>query len=208
MPALFEANQRTEYDWQFYAESETACGALNGSCFWPRGKLLGGSSAINLMIYARGNPCDYDNWAAKGNTGWDYESVLPFFKKSEANHFLPFVYEDKGRYHNGTGPMNVDFYGDCPFAKVFIDAAIEAGYEFVSDMNADKFIGYLKMQGTCYQGRRQSTAKAFLVPIKDRTNLHVVRHGLVKKVLLNKRKRAYGITYVRNKKTIEARARK
>lgn len=205
---MFSAIQRTEYDWQFHAESNTACKALNGSCFWPRGKCLGGSSAINLMLYVRGNVQDFDLWSSMGNKGWDFESVLPFFKKSENNHFSTFLYDNQGRYHSDSGPLNVDYYGDSPFAKIFIDAAIEDGYKFLSDINSNKYIGYTKVQGTCYQGRRQSTAKAFLAPAKNRTNLHVVKYGLVEKILLDKHDRAYGITYKRRGKTINAYVRK
>lgn len=213
MPAWFATLQRTEFDWQFYAESKTACKALNGSgssgnCFWPRGKLLGGSSAINLMLYVRGNYRDYDLWAAQGNRDWNFDSVLPYFKKSEANHFPPFVYADHGKYHSDSGPLNIDFYGSSPFAKVFIDAGMEDGYPFISDINADEHIGYTYVQGTCYDRRRQSTAKAFLVPAKSRKNLRVIKHGLVTNILIDKQNRAYGIKYKRNGKTLEALAKK
>lgn len=205
---MFAANQRTEYDWQFYAESDTACKGLNGSCFWPRGKCLGGSSAINLMIYVRGNVNDFNSWAELGNKDWNFESVLPFFKKSEHNHFPQFVYQDNGKYHSDLGEMNIDFYGESTFGKVFIDAGMEDNYTFISDINANEYIGYTKVQGTCYQGRRQSTAKAFLTTAKDRKNLHVVKYGLVQKVMLDKHNRAYGIKYKRNGKTIKAYAKR
>lgn len=208
MPALFAATQRTEYDWQFYAPSDTACNALNGSCFWPRGKTLGGSSSMNLMLYVRGNVQDFDHWSALGNNGWDFKSVLPFFKKSEFNHFSQFVYQDNGKYHSDSGLLNIDFYGDSPFAKVFIDAGIEDGYKFINDINADEYVGITKVQGTCYQGRRQSTAKAFLATAKNRKNLRVVKYGLVEKILLNKHNRAYAIRYKRKGKSVKAYAKK
>ncbi|XP_031616882.1 glucose dehydrogenase [FAD, quinone]-like [Contarinia nasturtii] len=208
VPAMSSANQRTEYDWQFYAESNTSCKALNDSCYWPRGKMLGGSSAMNGMLYVRGNDRDYDRWAEMGNKGWDFESVLPFFRKSENNHFSQFVYGDNGRYHSDSGSLNIDFFGEDPFEKTIIDAGIEDGYKFLSDINADKYIGYTKLQGTCYQGRRQSSAKAFLATAKNRTNLHVLKYGLVQKVLLNETNRAYGIEYRRNGKIIKAYAKK
>lgn len=204
--------QLTNYDWQFYAETKTACKGMAKNCtncsFWPRGKVLGGSSAINQMIYVRGNKRDFDLWASKGNKGWDYESVLPFFKKSEANHFLPFVYKDNGRYHSNTGPLNIDYCGYHSIDRVFVEAGMENGYPYLDDINANQYIGYLNTQGTCYGGRRQSTAKAFLVPIKKRSNLHIVKHGLVKKVCINKKRRAYAIKYERNGKTIKAYAKK
>lgn len=205
---MFSSNQHTENDWEFYAESNTACRALNGSCFWPRGKCLGGSSSINLMLYVRGNKFDFDRWASLGCRGWSFNDVLPYFRKSEANHFLDFVYKDNGRYHNDSGLLNVDFYGDSPFAKVFIDAAIESGYKFISDINGDEHIGYTKVQGTCYQGRRQSTARAFLAPIKNRRNLRVLKYSLVEKIYLDQNNRAYAIKYKRKGKTLRAYARK
>ncbi|XP_031620571.1 glucose dehydrogenase [FAD, quinone]-like, partial [Contarinia nasturtii] len=157
VPVMLEAHQHTEYDWQFYAESNTSCKALSdGKCFWPRGKCLGGTSS----------------------------------------------------YHSDAGPLNIDFYGDSPVAKTFIDAVIEDGYKFISDINADEYIGYTKVQGTCYQGRRQSSAKVFLATAKNRTNLHVLKYGLVQKVLLNETNGAYGIEYVRNGKVIKAYAKK
>ncbi|XP_031634957.1 glucose dehydrogenase [FAD, quinone]-like, partial [Contarinia nasturtii] len=209
VPVMLEAHQHTEYDWRFYAESNTSCKALSdGKCFWPRGKCLGGTSSINAMLYVRGNVRDFDRWAEMGNNGWDYDSVLPFFKKCENNHFSQFVYKDNGRYHSDAGPLNIDFYGDNPVAKTFIDAGIEDGYKFISNINADEYIGYTKVQGTCYQGRRQSSAKVFLATAKNRTNLHVLKYGLVQKVLLNETNGAYGIEYVRNGKIIKAYAKK
>ena len=104
------------------------------------------------MIYVRGNPNDYDAWNAMGNKGWEYKSVLPFFKKSENNHFPQFVYEKNGTYHSDEGELNIDFYGDSQFASVFINAGMEDNYKFISDINADEYIGYTKVQGTCYQG--------------------------------------------------------
>lgn len=170
--------------------------------------MLGGSSAMNLMIYVRGNMRDFDLWAAKGNKGWSYQSVLPFFKKSEANNFPQFVYGNNGKYHSASGPLNIDFYGSSPFAKIFIDAAIEGGYSYINDINANEHIGITNLQGTCYQGRRQSTAKAFLVPAKNRTNLRVVKFGLVKEILIDSKNRAYGIKYERKGKIVKAHAKK
>lgn len=97
----FGGLQKTKYDWVFHAETNTACRALkNGQCFWPRGRMLGGSSSMNAMIYVRGNERDFDRWAAAGNSGWDFENVLPYFKKSEANQQSSFVAYKNGRYHN------------------------------------------------------------------------------------------------------------
>lgn len=156
------------------------------------------------MIYVRGNKRDFDTWASMGNKCWDYESVLPFFKKSEANHFLPFVYECNGRYHNASGLLNIDFYGSSQFSKIFTDAAIEKGIPYINDINAGQTIGYVNSQGTCYQGRRQSTASAFLVSAKERKNLRIVKYGLVKKIYIDNTNRAYGIEYIRNGKTLKA----
>lgn len=206
---LFGTTQHTEVDWQFTAESKTACRGKKDQCFWPRGKMLGGSSSMNLMLYVRGFDRDYNAWAAAGNTGWSYDDVLPFFKKSESNQWDSFVNYSNGKYHSSFGPMKVSFYGEISeFAKVFYDAGMERGIPFIEDINADKHHGFLNLQGTTYEGRRQSTAKAFLIPAMNRTNLHIIKHAFAKKILIDKSNRAYGVEFDINGKTYEAYANK
>lgn len=159
--------------------------------------MLGGSSALNGMVYMRGNEQNYNEWAAAGNEGWDFQSVLRYFKKSEGNKYKPFVEKDNGKYHSDIGPMIVDFFGETDDRfQTFIDAAVEYGIPSVDDLNADKHIGFARAQGTVYQGRRQSSAKAFLIPAKDRKNLHVIKNALVERILIDGSKRAYGVQFL------------
>lgn len=201
---------RTKYDWGFHTEQKTACRAQVNGCYWPRGKMLGGSSSINGMIYVRGTDRDYNRWAAAGNIGWDYESVLPYYKKSEANQYQPFVAYQNGRYHNANGPMKIDFFGDYYESdKIFFEAAKERGVPFGDDINADKHLGYLNAQGTIFQGRRVSTAHAFLIPAMHRPNLRIIKHAFVKKILINDQNRAYGVKFtIKGKKKMKAFAKK
>lgn len=208
---MFGALQRTEKDWQFTCKSNKACKALLGkqNCFWPRGKMLGGSSSMNLMLYVRGNRRDYDRWAASGNYGWSYKDVLPYFKKSEANQWNPFVDDDGGKYHSRIGPLKVDFFGGTsPFAKIFYEAGMERGMQFVDDINGADHLGYVNLQGTAYRGRRFSTAKAFLNPAMNRTNLDIIKNAFCTKVILDKCNRAKGIEFDLNGKTVKAYAKK
>lgn len=116
---------------------------------------------------------------------------------------------DNGRYHSASGPMKIDFFGNLiDTDKIFIDAALENGLTFIDDINADKTNGYLNLQGNTLNGRRQSTAKAFLIPAKNRPNLHVIKHALVKRILINNRNRAYGVKFTYKGKTMKAFARK
>lgn len=201
-------------DWEFYAESPAGCKASKyGTCYCPRGKMLGGSLAINGMIYTRGNKDDYDLWARNGNTGWDFDSILPYFKKSENNLYRPFVEYENGKYHSANGPMKLDFFGandgQDAYRQIFLDAAVERGNEIIDDINADKSLGFLNMQATIANGRRQSAAKSFLVPAECRKNLHVIKHAFVKKILIDKNNNAYGVKFeYKGKHKMKAYARK
>lgn len=194
---MFESLQRSRSDWEFYAESDSACLAHRHGCFWPRGKVLGGSSTINGMFYVRGTKRDYDRWAELGNPTWDWDHALKYMKKSEANKNPDFVNYQNGKYHSDKGLLAVDFYDALhPSAKILIEAAQERGIPFVDDINADKTLGYVNSQGTVFNGRRQSTAKSFLVPAKNRTNLHIVKHAHVQKILINDKKVATGVEFL------------
>lgn len=189
---------RTRVDWKFYAQSKFACKAIKNGCYWPRGKMLGGSSSMNYMIYIRGNKRDFDRWSELGNTGWNFDSVLPYFKKSEGNQYIPFVDYENGKYHNGSGPLKVSFTGvdgSEPAQKMLYDAAIERGNQGIDDINADKVLGYVRVEGTYFNGARQSTAKAFLIPAKNRPNLHIIKHAFVEKILINEQNVAYGVKF-------------
>lgn len=184
---------------------------MNGRCYAPRGKMLGGCSGINSMLYIRGDKSDFDTWGKLGNTGWDYKSLLPYFKKSEGNQYAPFVEYENGTYHSSSGPLKVDFFSDdllddC--RKIFLDAAIERGNKKVIDFNRGSLTGYGIAQGTYSKGRRQSTAKAYLIPAKNRTNLHIVKNAFAQKILINSNNTAYGVEFELNGTIFKAIARK
>lgn len=213
IPSMFGSLQKTKFDWEFYTEPELACKATKDRrCYCARGKLLGGSSALNGMVYTRGRKEDYDQWSKLGNSGWDYDSVLPYFKKSEGNQYKPFVSYQNGKYHNGSGPMKIDFFGQDgqdALRKIFLDAAVESGNPIIDDINADKDLGYLNMQATYANGRRQSAAKSHLIPAKNRPNLHVIKNAFVEKILIDENNNTNGVEFsYKEKHKFKAFARK
>lgn len=155
---------------------------LNGrKGYQPRGKCLGGSSAINAMIYIRGNRQDYDDWAALGNEGWSYNEVLPYFIKSENNN----KYENQ--YHGNNGPLSVtDLRSDNPLQEKFLAAAREQGYRVLEDFNGAEQEGLGIYQVTHINGERCSSARAYLFPHRDRKNLTVEIHAQTHRILIEK----------------------
>lgn len=186
-----------KYNWNFATDPEP--NAAGRSIPIPRGKTLGGSSSINGMLYVRGNPLDYNTWAQFGNRGWSYDSVLPYFKKSEH-------YEVGGDDTRGTGgPLNVAPMRErAELLDAFIDAAEDEGYPKNPDYNNGKQEGFGYYQVTQKNGERWSTARGFLDPIRDRPNLRVETEAMTLRVLLEG-KRAVGVEYMQGGKTIEAR---
>lgn len=198
IPGMFFSNQNSAADWNFRTEPENACLAYEDGCVWPRGKMLGGSHGMNAMLYIRGHDRDYDQWEALGNPTWNYETVLKYFKKSEANQNLSFVEHQDGKYHGNKGYLIVDKYGEPDsFSKIFLDAGKEIGYEFVDDLNREHLLGYAYAQGTIHKGFRQSVAKTFLGPAKDRPNLHVIKHAHATRILFNGND-ASGVEFIYN----------
>lgn len=185
------------YDWQFKSPTPRACKAIIGGCSLPAGKVLGGGSSINWFFFVRGNKRDYDGWESEfGATGWNYETVLKYFKRWEKNENPGFVKYQNGRYHSATGPIKVDSLGDfTEFQSLSLDAAAEKGYKFINDINADNATGYVQLQGTLFKGIRSSTVRAYLIPAMNRSNLHVIKHAFVKKILINDQNVAYGVTF-------------
>lgn len=157
---------------------------------WPRGKVLGGSSSINGMVYARGHRDDYDAWAAKGLEGWSYDAVLPYFLRSEAH-------SDKGApYHGKEGPLRVTTPpATGPLAQAFLAACEEAGLPATDDFNGDRQEGFGRHDYAIFRGRRQNTARAFLDPVRSRPTLKVRTRAHVTRIDVE-RGRAVGVTYV------------
>src|SRR5690606_31343079 len=155
----------------------------------PRGKVLGGSSSINGMIYIRGQREDYDHWRQLGNVGWSYEDVLPYFRKAEdrAGGADPF--------HGTGGPLHVSDPRDRPIlCKAFLEAAGNAGYPSNSDFNGAVQEGFGYYQWTIRNGRRHSTAVGYLRPARKRPNLAVITNAHTTRLLFDGR-RATGVEY-------------
>ncbi|HEY1933809.1 MAG TPA: choline dehydrogenase [Acetobacteraceae bacterium] len=185
------------YNWMFATEPEE--NVKGRSIPIPRGKTLGGSSSINGMLYVRGNPLDYDTWAQFGNRGWSYESVLPYFRKSE--HYEPGGDASRGR----NGPLNVAAMREhAELADAFIDAAAAEGFARNPDYNNGNQEGFGYYQVTQKDGRRWSTARAFLDPARGRPNLRVETDAHATHILLES-KRAVGVAYTQHGATHEAR---
>jgi len=177
----------TRYNWNFAAEPED--NVKGRSIPIPRGKTLGGSSSINGMLYVRGNPLDYNTWSQFGNRGWSYDSVLPYFRKSE--HFEPGGDETRGR----GGLLNVaNMIERAELLDAFIDAAAAEGYPRNPDYNNGHQEGFGYYQVTQKNGRRWSTARAFLDPARGRPNLRVETEAFTTRILLEG-KRAVGVEY-------------
>ena len=158
----------------------------------PRGKVLGGTSSINGMVYIRGQKEDYDHWRQLGNTGWGYEDVLPYFKKSQDQQ------RGTDDYHGVGGPLAVsDPMDPHPMADAFIQAAQDVGYNRNDDFNGATQEGFGYIQWTARNGRRCSTAAGFLKPARNRPNLTVKANALANRVLFDGTK-AVGVEYRQN----------
>lgn len=143
------------------------------SCYWPRGKVLGGSGSINAMLYVRGNRKDYDDWRSLGNKGWGWDDVLPYFEKSLRNESKAGITLNKFE--------NLDSITD-----IVLEAAKELGNKIVEDDFAEnQNLGYCQIYGTYKNGKRASTAKSYLVAAKDRPNMHVIKNAVAKKINLS-----------------------
>jgi choline dehydrogenase-like flavoprotein len=171
------------HNWLF---NSTPQRGLNGrEVSIPRGKVLGGSSAINGMIYIRGHRQDYDDWASAGCTGWDYESILPYFKKSEANADP----SKSDEFHGRNGPLSVQNLRDAnKMDHVFVEAATQLQHRPCDDFNSPDPEGVGIYQVTQNSGRRHSTGAAFLKPVRARKNLHVITGAQVHRVEIQDRK--------------------
>ncbi len=201
IPAGFYRNiYNPKVAWHF--ETEPVPELHNRRISWPRGKVLGGSSSINGLIYIRGQKQDFDLWRQLGNAGWSYDDVLPYFRKAED--------QEKGSddYHGAGGPLGVsDLQTDHPLHDAFIAGAQEFGYRYNADFNGAEQEGVGPLQLTVKGRRRCSTAVGYLNPVKSRRNLTIEVRALTHKVLLQG-KRAVGIEYSQNGTTRRAKAKR
>ena len=198
IPAAFSKLFKTEVDWNYTTEPEPEMGGR--AMYWPRGKMLGGCSSINAMIYIRGNALDYDGWSEMGNPGWSYAEVLPYFKKAEN--------QERGAspYHGAGGLLNVaDLCDPNPLSRAFLKAAQECDYPLNPDFNGEFQEGFGLYQVNQKGGRRNSASTAYLKPARGRSNLTVEVHALATKVLFDGL-RAVGVRYLQDGQVKEARA--
>ena len=187
VPAAFSKLFKTGCDWNYTTVPQPELAGR--SLYWPRGRMLGGTSSMNAQMHVRGNRADYDGWAALGNTGWSYDEVLPYFRKSEHNERGASPFRGTG------GPLNVaDLRDPHPITGAFIDAAVEAGLGRATDVNAERQDGVDYTQVTQKRGARVSAAAAYLRPAMRRGNLTVITGVHVTRIKLEGR-RAVGIEY-------------
>src|SRR5579862_7990943 len=188
------------YNWMYEADADP--GLNNRRAFWPRGKVLGGSSSINAMVYVRGQPADFDDWRAAGNPGWSYRDVLPYFIRLEDHAW------GASEYHGAGGPVHVSDESDRvhPLCATFLKACDEAGVALTRDFNGATAEGAGLWQVTIKDGWRVSAASAYLRPARPRGNLDVRLHALATRVLFSGT-RAAGVEYLRGGARTTARAR-
>jgi choline dehydrogenase len=195
----FKTMHDPKLDWCYVTEPDP--GIANRQLQWPRGKVLGGSSSLNGLLYIRGQREDYDHWAALGNPGWGYADVLPYFMKSEDQQ------RGADAYHGVGGPQKVsDLRLNRPIAEHFVKAAQEIGIPFNTDPNGAEQEGVSYFQQTAHKGLRWSTAKGFLKPARRRPNLKLETRAQTTRVLFDGR-RATGVEFVQAGQTRQATAR-
>ena len=183
----FKTIHNPKVDWCYKTESDPG---VNGrSIDWPRGKVLGGSSSLNGLLYARGQSQDYDRWRQMGNVGWGWDDVLPLFKRAENNE------RGADEYHGNKGPLSVsNMRIQRPITDAWVAAAQAAGYPFNPDYNGADQEGVGFFQLTSRNGRRCSAAVAYLNPVRSRDNIQIITHAAVDKIVVEG-KRATGVLY-------------
>jgi choline dehydrogenase len=185
-------------NWMYIADADP--GIAGRESYWPRGKVLGGSSSINAMVFIRGEPEDFDDWAAAGNPGWDWAGVLPYFRKMERSDF-------PGPLHGTDGPLSVTDASRHmhPLCQVYLEACRQLGFPSVADLNGDPGDRAGLYPISTRDGRRESTATAYLKPARRRPNLAVVTGAHATRILFEGR-RAVGVEYRRGGALETARA--
>lgn len=191
MPAALVANLCDDkYNWYYHTEAQPG---LDGRVlYWPRGRVWGGSSSLNAMVYIRGHAEDYNRWHRQGAEGWDYAHCLPYFRKAQKHEL------GANMYRGGDGPLHVSRgKTNHPLHQAFLQAARQAGYPFTEDMNGFQQEGFGWMDMTVHQGKRWSTASAYLRPALSRPNLRAEVQTLVSRVLFEGT-RAVGVEYIKD----------
>jgi len=198
IPARFSDLFHSEVDWDY--ETVPQPGLNNRREYVPRGKVYGGTSSINAMVYQRGHPSDYDRWAAEGNRGWGYEEILPYFRKMQ--------HQERGEsaHHGVGGPINVaDPQDPNPLSLAFVDAALETGYSHNADFNDGAQAGFGVYQVTQKRGQRHSTAVGYLHPALERENFTARPYAHATRLLIEQG-RCCGVAYQHDGESKAARA--
>ena len=189
------------HNWNYQTVPQSGLNGRRG--FQPRGKVLGGSSSVNAMVYTRGNRSDYDHWAELGNPGWSYADVLPLFKRAENSECF-----GANEYHGTGGPLNVSYLrSPSPINQAFIQACTEQGLPVTPDYNGASQFGCAPAQVTQKNGERWSAAKGYLTPHLARSNLTVITHAHTQRLLLEGQ-RAVGAEFLKDGQTQQVRARR
>ncbi|XP_052774339.1 glucose dehydrogenase [FAD, quinone]-like [Mya arenaria] len=204
IPLKWPKAMRTKHDWAYFTEPQKSSSlGLNGTRgYWPRGKVLGGSSIMNCMQYTRGSPFDYDEWAAAGCTGWGYKDVLPYFMKSED---LQIDSLKKSPYHSTGGPIGISHSYVTDLNEKVLEAGKSLGYE-ITDYNGEDQRGFSIIQKFIRNGVRSSTGLEYIGKEKKK-NLHVSLHSFVTKIDIQG-KAAKGVCFIKNGRKLYAKARK
>ncbi|XP_028680496.1 choline dehydrogenase, mitochondrial [Erpetoichthys calabaricus] len=191
MPAALTYNlSNDKLNWYYHTLPQKHMN--NRIMYWPRGRVWGGSSSLNAMVYIRGHPADYNRWQEEGAVGWDYAHCLPYFKKAQCHELGPDL------YRGGSGPLHVSRgKTNHPLHYTFIEAGQQAGYPFTDDMNGFQQEGMGWMDMTIYKGQRWSTAVAYLHPALSRKNLKCEVKALTTRILFDGTK-AIGVEYIQN----------
>jgi choline dehydrogenase len=192
--------RQQQNNWHYYTVSQPALGGRE--IFLPRGKMLGGSFRMNAAHYIRGHAADFDGWAALGNTGWSYSDVLPYFKRSERS------LRGEDRFHGRNGPLPIERpLTPSPLSTAFLRAAEEAGYRANDDFNGSRQEGFGLHDLTIHNGRRCTTAEAYLHPAMSRSNLRVQTRALVTRLTIEN-SRVTGVTFTLGNTNCSARAQR
>jgi choline dehydrogenase len=198
IPAAFSKLFKSPQDWAY--ETEPQPHLANRKLYWPRGKMLGGSSSMNAMMHIRGHCSDYNTWCEQGNQGWSFADVLPYFKKLEL--------EERGasEYHGTTGPLHVaDLRTVNLLTRAFLEASDEVGLPRTDDFNGPQQEGVSLTQVTQKQGKRHSAAVAYLKPVMNRPNLKVITQAQATRILFEEQ-RAVGVAYQQDGNVHQVRA--
>ncbi|CAH2259746.1 glucose dehydrogenase [FAD, quinone]-like [Pararge aegeria] len=208
IPILANYLQFTDANWKYKTQSSNkyCAGFENKQCNWPRGKVVGGSSVLNYMIYTRGSARDFDNWEAMGNNGWGWNEVLPYYKKIE-NFNIPA--HDNSQFHGHDGHLNIEH---APFrttkGKSWVKGAQEFGFKY-NDHNGAKPAGVSFLQLSMKNGTRHSSSRAYLHPINKRNNLHLSKISMVTKLIFDDTKtKVIGIEFEKRGKRYKILAKK